>query len=253
MDKALVANWARTDPDSCAWTRAVQRQLALDLHWLVQPPGWRPLRDCGVQVAVRCRSADPRLRIGGDWHLSMPLPDGDLLLAVGDVAGHGLPAAAEMVRLRYAMASFATAGAGPAAILRQLNALLCRRGEVTATVVAARFSPRTGQLTWAQAGHPPVIAVGRDGVRRLPSPAGTMLGVVPDARYEHAADRLRLGDFIVLYTDGVFPRRDSVDQGIDAMAGLAAAARCCPPALLDHVDYEAAGDDACVLVAERVR
>jgi len=230
MDKALVANWARTDPDSCAWTRAVQRQLALDLHWLVQPPGWRPLRDCGVQVAVRCRSADPRLRIGGDWHLSMPLPDGDLLLAVGDVAGHGLPAAAEMVRLRYAMASFATAGAGPAAILRQLNALLCRRGEVTATVVAARFSPRTSQLTWAQAGHPPVIAVSRDGVRRLPSPAGTMLGVVPDARYEHAADRLRIGDFIVLYTDGVFPRRDSVDQGIDAMAGLAAAARCCPPA-----------------------
>src|SRR5215470_15016731 len=99
---------ARPRPRACQWAAAAQRELYLDLQWLTQPPGWTPLRNCGVQVSVRQHSADPRLRIGGDWHLSMPLPGGDLLLAVGDVAGHGLPAAAEMVRLRYAMASFAT-------------------------------------------------------------------------------------------------------------------------------------------------
>jgi serine phosphatase RsbU (regulator of sigma subunit) len=238
---------------ACAWTRAGQWQLGLDLPWQVRQPGWTPLGDCGVQVAVRCHSADPTLRIGGDWHLSMPLPGGDLLLAVGDVGGHGLPAAVEMLRLRYAMASFATACADPAAILCHLNKALCRRGDATATAVAARFSPRSGELTWAQAGHPPVIVASGDRARRLPSPAGTMLGVVPHARYDRAAARLRPGDFIVLYTDGVFRRRESVDEGINAMARLAASARCCPPALLDHVDYGAAGDDACVLVAERVR
>jgi hypothetical protein len=126
-----------------------------------------------------------------------------------------------MLRLRYAMASFATACADPAAILSHLNEALCRRGDATATAVTARFSPRSGELTWAQAGHPPVIVASGDRVRRLPSPDGTMLGVVPHARYDRAAARLRPGDFIVLYTDGVFSRRESVDEGINAMAGTA--------------------------------
>lgn len=61
------------------------------------------------------------------------------------------------------------------------------------------------------------------------------------------------GDFIVLYTDGVFRRGDSIDEGVNAITRLAGAARCCPPGLLEYVDYEAAADDSCVLVAERVR
>ena len=253
MHPARARHAAGTGARDCAWAAAMQRQLAVDLQWLVQPAGWTPLGDCGVQVTVRSHSADPRLRIGGDWHLSMPLPGGDLLVAVGDVAGHGLPAAAAMVRLRYAMASFATACADPAAILDFLNAAARRRDGITATAVAARFSPRTGELTWAQAGHPPIIAVSGEGARRLPSPKGMMLGVAPDPGSANAVTRLRPGDFLVLYTDGVFSRTGSIDQGIDQLARLAADARCCPPALLDFVDYDAAGDDACVLVAERVR
>ena len=80
-----------------------------------------------------------------------------------------------------------------------------------------------------------------------------MLGVDPAARFGHATARLDRGDFLVMYTDGVFRRSDSIDQGIDDLAKLAADARCCPPGLLDQVNYDAAGDDACVLVAERVR
>jgi len=253
MHQARTRHVTRTSAPGCASVAAMQRQFFIDLQWLVQPAGWTSVGDCGVQVTVRSHSADPRLCIGGDWHLSMPLPNGDLLLAVGDVAGHGLPASAAMVRLRYAMASFATTCADPAAILGFLNTVACRRGGVTGTAVAVRFSPRTGELTWAQAGHPPVILVGREGARRLPSPEGTMLGVIPDPGYANAMTRLRPGDFLVLYTDGVFSRSGSIDQGIDELAGLAATARCCPPALLDFVDYDAAGDDACVLVAERVR
>ena len=56
-----------------------------------------------------------------------------------------------------------------------------------------------------------------------------------------------------MYTDGVLRRSQPVDEGIAAMASLAAMTRCCPPALLDYVRYDAAGDDACVLVAERIR
>ena len=101
--------------------------------------------------------------------------------------------------------------------------------------------------------HPPILAVGASGVRRLPSPDGMMLGVAPAATFGQATTSLDRGDFVVLYTDGVLHRSEPIDQGIDAVASLAAAARCCPPEVLDRVAYDAAGDDACVLVAERVR
>jgi hypothetical protein len=247
------ARAARPSPRTCPWIQAPQHQTFFDLEWLVQSPGWTPLSGCGVHVTARTRTADARMRAGGDWHLSMPLRGGDLLLAIGDVAGHGLTAAAEMVRLRYAMASLAITRGEPAAILDDLNTMLCRRGDVTATAAAARFCPRTGELSWAQAGHPPILAADADGVRPLPSPDGMMLGVAPSARFGQATARLEPGDFVVLYTDGVFLRSESIDQGIDALAALAAAARCCPPSLLDNVNYDAAGDDASVLVAERVR
>jgi serine phosphatase RsbU (regulator of sigma subunit) len=99
-----------------------------DLAWLVQSHGWTSLDACGVQVTVGYRCADPGQRAGGDWYLSMPLAHGDLLLAVGDVAGHGLEAAAEMVRIRHAMASLAIACGEPAILLNRLNTALCRRG-----------------------------------------------------------------------------------------------------------------------------
>jgi serine phosphatase RsbU (regulator of sigma subunit) len=141
----------------------------------------------------------------------------------------------------------------PAGLLSRLNTALCRRGSITATAAAARFRSRSGELTWAQAGHPPILAAGPGGVRRLSSPDGMMLGIDPAASFGQAATRLDRGGFVVMYTDGIFRRSESIDQEIDGLAALAAAARCCPAGLLDHVTYDAAGDDACVLVAERIR
>jgi serine phosphatase RsbU (regulator of sigma subunit) len=238
---------------ACPRSLAPQSGLAPDLEWLVQPPGWTPLGACGVMVTVRYRSADPKLHVGGDWYLAMPLADGDLLLAVGDVAGHGLTAAAEMIRIRYAMASLALACREPAGLLDRLNTALCRRGGITATAVAARFRGRSGELTWAQAGHPPILAASSGAVRRLPRPDGMMLGVDRAARFGQATTRLDQGAFVVMYTDGVFRRSESIDQAINGLAALAAAVRCRPAGLLDHVTYDAADDDACVMVAEHVR
>jgi serine phosphatase RsbU (regulator of sigma subunit) len=79
-----------------------------------------------------------------------------------------------------------------------------------------------------------------------------MLGVDPVARFGQATTHLDRGSFVVMYTDGIFRRSESIDQAIDGLATLAADARFRPAGLLDHVPYDAAGDDACVLVAERV-
>ena len=128
--------------------------------------------------------ADRRARVGGDWHQIVPLPDGDLLLAVGDVAGHGLAAAATMAQLRHALAGLALLTPSPAAILTALNTLLCQRPDVDAllaTAVVARYEPQHKRLTWAQAGHPPALVARTGGVRPLSRPSGLLLGVSTDS------------------------------------------------------------------------
>jgi len=232
---------------------ADQRQLARELQQMIQPPRDTTNNVDGMRVAARCLSADPMLRVGGDWYLSMPLPDGDLLLAVGDAVGHGLSAAAAMVHLRYAMAAFAAEGHTPGAVLARLNALLSQRhAESIATAVVARYRPSTGCLTWARAGHHPMLLADRYGVEPLPNPRGALLGAFPCATYEHATRNLLPGDLVVMYTDGMFKRGQCIDQGMNDLADQVRRARECPTAFLDQLDYHASGDDACVLVAERV-
>ncbi|MBY8870526.1 serine/threonine-protein phosphatase [Micromonospora sp. PLK6-60] len=133
-----------------------RRQLARERHinqvlqHAIQPASSVVDDLAGLRVAVRYRSADPVLRIGGDWYLVRPLANGDLVMAVGDVAGHGLGAVETMVMLRYAMAAYAVEGHPPAMILSRLNALLIGAGvATTATAVVATFRPSTGQIVWA--------------------------------------------------------------------------------------------------------
>ncbi len=126
----------------------------------------------GVRVGVRYLSADRSAGTGGDWYLTVPLPGGDVMLAVGDVMGHGPAAARTMERLRAAMVALALEGDEPRELLGALNRMLCRSGTTTmATAVCGRYSPRTRELTWARAGHLPILRAGATGSGRCTSPA----------------------------------------------------------------------------------
>ena len=173
----------------------------------------------GVRVAVRYIAADPGLDVGGDWYFSAPMPDGDVLLSVGDVGGHGIAATTAMTALRHATAGFAATGCPPQQILAGLNALLCgKAGDQLATAVVARFHPPSGELTWARAGHPPILLANRDGVAPLDQPEGAILGVWPDARYGSSRRHVAPGDVVLLYTDGFVERPGrSVDEGVRAL------------------------------------
>ncbi|MCP2323241.1 serine phosphatase RsbU (regulator of sigma subunit) [Hamadaea flava] len=205
----------------------------------------------GLRIAVRCRAGDPQVHIGGDWYLVTQLPDGDVVLAVGDVEGHGLPAVESMIGLRYAMAAYASAGEPPAVVLTKLNNLLCQAaGSVTATAVIAKYRPSGGRLVWARAGHPPVLLSDHRRGVRLPNPRGPLLGMFAQPPYEQEVRVLRPGQSLVLYTDGMIGR-GSFDDGISQLADRIAGIHH-PAALLDQLDFSAAaGDDACVLVAQR--
>jgi hypothetical protein len=141
------------------------------------------------------------------------LPDKSVLLAVGDVAGHGIGAVTGMMALRNQLRGLAATGASPAQLLTWLNTASFYPAEVMATVICAIYNPTARTLRWARAGHLPPLVV-RDGIARTePLPGGILLGVNPDASYQEAVIRLRLGGAVVLFTDGLIERRDCTIDG----------------------------------------
>jgi serine phosphatase RsbU (regulator of sigma subunit) len=234
---------------------AEEHELAIRLQRAIMP-GERHVDHDGLDIAVRYRPAEAGYLVAGDWYDTLEMPDGDLLLVVGDIAGHGIAAVTGMVTARNALRGLAATGAGPAELLRQLNYAACvfTKG-ITGTVVCVRYNPCTRVLRWARAGHLPPILV-RDGVATVqPTPEGMLIGVTPDADYEELELQLRSGDALLLYTDGLIERRAASIS--DALAEFAAAA---VPAGPDADSYAArilagagsdTGDDAC-LVAVRI-
>jgi serine phosphatase RsbU (regulator of sigma subunit) len=202
---------------------AEERHVALELQRAILPLHDEPFDLPGLRTMVRYLPASRAGRVGGDWYITAEMPGGHVLIAIGDVAGHGLAAAAGMARLRGALAGLAITGSPPERLVGWLNDLVHHVApEHTASVIAGYFDPASRTLTWAQAGHPPPVLVRGSWARPLNSPSGILLGA---GREEYAAATLALaaGDLLLLYSDGLIERRDrSVEVGV---AELSAAVR----------------------------
>ncbi|WP_051466637.1 SpoIIE family protein phosphatase [Actinomadura oligospora] len=188
---------------------AEERHIAIELQRAILPLPRGPRTLPGLRVAVRYLPAQSQTRVGGDWYEATALSDDEVFLAVGDVSGHGLAAAAAMARLRNALSGLACTGAPPDELLTWLNRLVMhRRRSLTASVIAARFRPDTRTLLWARAGHPPPVLL-RDGrARLLDGPDGVLLGALDDPPLGLATLEMEPGDVLLLYTDGLVERRD---------------------------------------------
>lgn len=192
-----------------------ERHVALELQRAILPLHDGPFDLPGLRAVVRYLPATRGSRVGGDWYITAAMPTGQVLIAIGDVAGHGLAAAAGMARLRGALAGLAITGAPPERLVGWLNDLVRHVGpEHTASVAAGYFDPATRVLTWAQAGHPPPVLVRGAWAAPLDPPGGILLGAAEDG-YEVASLRLRIGDLLLLYSDGLVESRDrSLDEGL---------------------------------------
>jgi serine phosphatase RsbU (regulator of sigma subunit) len=195
--------------------------VALELQRAILPLHDGPFELSGLRAVVRYLPAT-RGRVGGDWYITAEMPTGQVLLAIGDVAGHGLAAAAGMARLRGALAGLAITGAPPDRLVGWLNDLVRHVApEHTASVAAGYFDPGTRVLTWAQAGHPPPVLVRGGWAAPLDPPDGILLGAGTDG-YAVASVRLRAGDLLLLYSDGLIERRGrSLDEGLAALTRAA--------------------------------
>jgi serine phosphatase RsbU (regulator of sigma subunit) len=192
-----------------------ERQVAVTLQEaMLQSPDLARHDD----VALRYLPATGSMTVCGDWFDMIDLSDERYGVAVGDVVGHGLEAAAVMGMLRSALSATIRALERPAQALDVLN-LYSRsiEGAANTTVVWAMIDPRSRLIIYSNAGHPPPVLVHPDGTcDMLDEAADPPLGARPqDVPHPQAALSYSPGDTLVLYTDGLFERRgEDIDAGL---------------------------------------
>ncbi|MGC5050679.1 SpoIIE family protein phosphatase [Micromonospora sp. DT48] len=213
----------------------------------------------GAVVASRYLPGSADVEVGGDWYDVVARDDDELVLVIGDVVGKGVPAAAAMGQLRNALRAYVLEGFDPGESLTRLNRLVgSSESRSFATVFCLWFSPRTGRLRYASAGHPSPLLIRDDDVAFLHDRAlGPPVGAIAGTEYETVSGELRAGDRLLLYTDGLIEDRQiGIDESLALLRADAARSSEHVADLIDAVVGRVAGrprrDDVAVLALEAV-
>jgi PAS domain S-box-containing protein len=213
----------------------------------------------GLVLTARYRPVARNMEIGGDWYDAFRLADQRLAVAVGDVMGKGLSAAAGMGRVRNALRALALTDPRPAAVLGGLDRLFSatEEEEQVTTVAYLVIDPQTGEGMLGNAGHLPALVLEAGSAPWFDQvEPGTPLGWA-SPRKQHPFS-LRPGNTAVFYSDGLVETRNrGLDAGLEELAAVAGRADDDllgqPGRLLQYlVDHMLAGheqdDDVTVLV-----
>lgn len=205
--------------------------------------GLLPEKSLSVAGLTAASRYIPATSVAGDFYDFLP-KDGGLGVLIADVSGHGVPAALSASMVKVAISAQRDWADDPARVLSGLNSILC--GNLQGQFVTAGYlylNPRRGALTYAGAGHPPVLAWrGREKRVESMEENGLMLGIFPEGAYKSMTAALEPGDRFVLYTDGIAeaPSLSGEEFGMDRFksflaehAGSSAQELC--DALIKHV------------------
>jgi anti-sigma regulatory factor (Ser/Thr protein kinase) len=212
--------------------RALQRSLL---------PAHPPALD-GADVAMEYRPGTAGTEVGGDFYDVIELPGGRVGLAIGDVMGRGLRAAAVMGQLRAALRAYALEEWAPAELLARLDLMVASLpGLALATCLYGVYEPavpplgaagshddrvgaderadRPARVVLAGAGHPaPLLVCPDDAPRYIELDPGLPLGVGDGTRFAETTVDLPPGSSLVFFTDGlVESRHQSVSEGLDLL------------------------------------
>ena len=199
----------------------------------------------GLDVAARYLPAAHGTRLGGDWYDLFRLERGRVGLAIGDVVGRGLPAAALMAQLRTALRAYAVDGHEPGAVVERVNRLLEFLSPSTMTTAAfIVLDLDEEEASVVSAGHPPPLLISPDGtahfVKLKPDVA---MGVVRLAGYHPYDVAVPGGSTLLLYTDGVVEvRGEPLDIGLERLRALAERGHESVEALCDAIIAELVAD-----------
>ncbi|HXT44956.1 MAG TPA: PP2C family protein-serine/threonine phosphatase [Pseudonocardiaceae bacterium] len=185
----------------------------------------------GIQLGVAYQAAGD-LAVGGDFYLFRPKPDRGAIFGLGDVCGKGAEALAESGRVQHSLSALMITEQDPTQLLYLLNrALLAGGRTVFTTLVLGALRPigEAHQLTLATGGHPAPMVLRSSGQVEEVTVPGTVVGILPDARFGRTTITLRPGETLLLYSDGVteagHPGADGSEQF--GSARLAACLRDC--------------------------
>ncbi|MBD2892878.1 hypothetical protein amrb99_17980 [Actinomadura sp. RB99] len=231
-----------------------ERAGAMELQRSLIPSGLPEIP--GIEMAARYRPG--RESVGGDWYDVFELPSGELGIVMGDVAGHGLPSAVVMGRMRSALRSYALESTDPAEVLGKLNRKMMHfEPDATATVLYAVCDPSLERVRVSSAGHPPpVLALPGRPAEAVDMKFDLLIGLGDTPRTTKVVE-LPPGALMCFYTDGLVERRDdSVDNGV---ARLCRAVQAGPPervaaaVMSALIGREPAEDDVALLLVHRTR
>jgi sigma-B regulation protein RsbU (phosphoserine phosphatase) len=185
-------------------TRELNQAREIQLAWL---PDRQPVSDAVDIAAIN----SPASHISGDFYNWFDLPDGRLVVTVGDVTGHGMAAAFLMATTQLLVRNTMVRLGDPGRCLEEVNRQLCVQvfnGQFVTMVVLILDLAR-GSMQVATAGHPaPLIADG-ESFQPLPIEPQLVLGVDRDSQYVTENYELAPQASILLYTDGVVECPDS--------------------------------------------
>ena len=258
LAEELVARAALSIDNARRYTR--EHATAVTLQRSLLPRGTP--EHSAVDLASRYL---PAQSVGGDWFDVIALPGTRVALAVGDVVGHGLHAAATMGRLRTAVRSFSALDLPPDELLWHLDDLVALidqeesadDGPVSilgASCLYAIYDPTSRTCTMARAAHPPPALILPDGtVEFLDVPAGPPLGL-GTLPFQAAEMQVPEGSQLVLYTDGLIEDRNrDIDEGLELLRAALGNGSKTPEetcvAVLDALLPARPEDDVALLVA----
>ncbi|WUH91844.1 SpoIIE family protein phosphatase [Streptomyces sp. NBC_00433] len=210
-----------------------------------------------LRLAATYQPGGTDAAVGGDWYDVITLGAGRTALVIGDVMGRGVRAAAVMGQLRTAVRAYARLDLPPHEVIQLLDGLA---SEIDATQIAtcvyAVHDPSEGRLSYASAGHLPILIRDPDGtVQRTEEPTGPPLGT---GGWTHNSATVPFGPgcTAVLYTDGLIERRgEDIEEGVSTLMRALAGATGAPQVVCDRL-MRALGvtaqhdDDVAVLVLQ---
>ena len=215
----------------------------------------------GIETAGTSRPANT---VGGDFYDILPLDDGRIAIALGDVAGKGSPAALLMALLLAMLRTLVDEQLEPAELMTRLNVQVCRQAPRTRfiTLFYAVFDPRTGELIYVSAGHTPPLLLRRSGACERLTDGGIALGMFDQSTYKAGRASLDVDDLVGVYSDGITEAENPAGTPFDE-AGLEGALKASrmlatsaiPAAILRSVEQYTAdtrlADDLTILVLRR--
>lgn len=177
-------------------------EVARDIQLAMLPAGVRQAGDAVVAGITR-----PANTVGGDFYDVIPLADGRLVIALGDVAGKGSPAALLMALLLAMLRTLVDEGLEADRLIARLNVQVVKHSPASRfiTFFYGLYDPATGVLRYVNAGHLPPMLLRADGRfdRVAGESSGLALGMFEQATYVTREIVIEPGDVLVLYSDGI--------------------------------------------------